>query len=73
MRIGPDFEGYTAGAVWDDARLGLGHLTTFTKVALVTDIDWLRHSTKFFGHLTPAQVMVFDMDDMSDAEEWIRT
>lgn len=73
VRIGPEFEGYTAGAVWDDARLGLGHLTTFAKVALVTDIDWLRHSTKFFGHLTPAQVLVFDIDDMSDAEAWIRT
>ena len=36
------FDGYSAGAVWDDMRFGMSHLTTFSKAALVTDIDWVR-------------------------------
>ena len=36
-RIGPEFEGYTAGAAWADTRLGLRHWSGFERVAVVTD------------------------------------
>lgn len=68
-----DFDGYSAGAVWDDMRLGFSHLTTFSKVALVTDVEWIRKGAKFFGAMMPADVVVFDLDDLDDAKEWIRT
>ena len=37
--------------MWDDMRFGFSHLTTFSKLALVTDIDWIRKSAKLFGGL----------------------
>ena len=67
------FDGYSAGAMWDDMRFGFSHLTTFSKLALVTDIDWIRKSAKLFGSLMPTEVMVFDGDDLDDAEAWIKT
>lgn len=67
------FDGYSAGAMWDDMRFGFSHLTTFAKLALVTDIDWIRKSAKLFGSLMPTEVMVFDVDDLDDASEWIIT
>lgn len=71
MVFGPYFDSYSAGAVWDDARFGLSHFTTFSRIALVTDIEWLRHSAKAFGMLMPSEVMVFDFDELDDAKAWI--
>lgn len=65
------FDGYSAGAMWDDMRFGFSHLTTFSKLALVTDVDWIRKSAKLFGSLMPTEVMVFDTDEFEDAKTWI--
>jgi hypothetical protein len=73
MVAGPYFDGYSAGGIWDDARFGFSHFTTFSKMALVTDHEWLRHSAKFFGALMPTEVMVFSMSELDDAKEWIKT
>lgn len=70
---GPYFDSYSAGAMWDDARFGLAHITTFSKLALVTDHDWLRHSAKLFGALMPTEIMVFSMSELDDARTWIRS
>lgn len=69
---GPELDGFSAGAIWDDARFGLSHFTTFSKIALVTDIDWLRTAAKMFGSLMPADLMVFGCDEIDDAKEWIK-
>lgn len=69
--LGDYFDGYSAGAMWDDLRFGLSHLTTFSKLALVTDEDWIRRGAKFFGILMPTDVMVFDLADLDDAKAWI--
>ena len=69
---GPYFDSYSAGALWDDARFGLTHITTFSKLALVTDHDWLSHSVKLFGALMPTEIMVFSMKELDDAKAWIR-
>jgi len=66
-----DFRGCSSGAVWDDTRFGFAHLTTFKKMAVVTDIDWLRHALKILGPLWPAKIMAFDVSDKAEAKEWI--
>jgi hypothetical protein len=70
---GPYFDGFSAGALWDDAKFGLTHLTTFSKLALVTDEDWLHHSIKLFGALMPTEVMVYPMKKLDEAKTWITT
>ena len=69
--IGEGFDGFSAGALWDDTRFGLSHYTTFSKIALVSDVDWVRHSVKLFGHLMPTEVMVFHLSEFDDAKAWI--
>jgi len=69
--LGDYFDGYSAGAIWDDLRFGLGHLTTFSRLALVTDEDWLRHGAKFFGLLMHTEVMVFRNSELDEAKTWI--
>ena len=66
-----EFGGYTGGAAWEDAKVGMKHLTAFERVAVVTDIDWVENMVKAFGFAMPGEVRVFDDDDLDDARQWI--
>ena len=57
--LGDDFQGFSAEAVWDDAKLGLSHLTAFEAVAVVTDVHWITTNVKLFGLLLRCPVKVF--------------
>ncbi|MGH7983397.1 MAG: STAS/SEC14 domain-containing protein [Candidatus Udaeobacter sp.] len=72
FRTAGDFSGYTAGAMWDDAKLGVRHITAFEKIAVVSDVPWLVQATKFFRFLLPCLVKIFGSNNMRDAEAWIR-
>lgn len=68
---GKEFEGFTAGAMWDDARFGLMHLGDFLKIAFVTDVEWLRMSMKLFSPLLRMPAQVFHNAEIEDAKQWI--
>lgn len=68
---GPYFDGYSASALLDDAKFGLSHITTFSKLAVVTDENWLHHSVKLFGAFMPTEVMVFPTNKLDEAKTWI--
>jgi hypothetical protein len=70
-QLGPEFTGFTAEAMWDDAKVGLWHLTEFERVAVVSDIEWLRSSLKLFGFIIPCPVRIFSNCDLAAAKSWI--
>ena len=70
--LGADFGGFTAGALWDDAKVGIRHLTAFEKIAVVTDVAWLREAVRLFAFLMPCPVEVFGNDHLAEAKTWIR-
>jgi len=72
FRTGKDFSGYTAGAMWDDAKLGVRHLTAFDKIAVVSEVPWLVQAVRFFRFLIPCPVKVFSSEKLPDAKAWIR-
>ena len=69
--LGPDFEGFDAGAVWNDAKVGLKHLTAWKRVAVVTDVDWIRGSARAFGFVMPCHVRVFENAGLGEARAWV--
>ena len=69
--LGEAFTGFEAAAVWDDARLGLKHLTGWEKMAVVSDVEWIRAAIKVFGLAIPGHVRVFHNADLEAAREWI--
>jgi hypothetical protein len=69
--IGDEFKGYTGGAAWEDAKVGMKHLTSFERVAVVTDVDWIANMIKAFGFALPGEARVFDDDDLEDARRWV--
>ncbi len=71
MRFGPDFKGYTSGAMWDDTRFGLSHWGDFEKLAVVSDIAWIQNSVALFAPLIPAPVRVYGGSELEDAKRWI--
>jgi len=73
FQLDRDFAGFTPGAVWDDAKFGLGHLTGFEAVAMVTDVVWIADGVKFFGAFMRFPIKVFGNEALAEAKEWVRT
>jgi UTP-glucose-1-phosphate uridylyltransferase len=69
--VGSDFEGFTASAIWEDSKLGLGHATAWEKIALVTDVVWLATAAKLFRFTMSCPVRVFSNNELSIAQSWI--
>ena len=70
-QLDSDFAGFAPGAMWDDMKLGLGHLTAWERVALVTDVSWVAHATSMFAFVMPCPVQVFALNDLAKAKAWI--
>ena len=67
-----DFKGYTAGAAWEDAKFGLRYMTTLERCAVVSDINWVRHTSHIFGSLIPCSVATYKNEQLTEAKEWLR-
>jgi hypothetical protein len=64
-----DFDGLTGGALWEDLKMGIEHLTTWRRIAL-TDVEWMRHMASMFGWMTPGQMKHFPLSGLSEAIDW---
>ena len=65
-----DFEGMSGGAVWQDLKVGIEHLRAWKRIALVTDIAWMRDLTSLFGWMTPGEVKTFPLARRDEAIQW---
>ena len=72
FHVDEGFESFTAAAVWDDAKVGLKHLTHFAKCAVVTDSDWLRGLMKATAFLAPCEVRIFPNAELEAAFQWTK-
>ena len=69
--LGDDVTGFSAGAAWQDTKVGLEHVTRWEKVAVVTDKDFIRHSANIFGYLIPGEIKAFTAAEEAGARAWI--
>jgi hypothetical protein len=69
--LGHEMPDFTAGAAWEDTKLGLGHLRSWERIAVVSDTAWLHHSVHALGWMLPGEVKVFDTDHLEDARAWV--
>jgi len=70
-QIGDDFTGIDPGAVWTDFKTGVEHILRWERIAIVTDIDWIKHTMRAFSFLIPAEVKIFATNESSAARDWI--
>lgn len=70
-QLSSDFTGFAPGAMWEDMKLGLAHLTAWERVAVVTDVSWVANATSMFAFVMPCPVRVFSIKDRAKAEAWV--
>jgi len=68
---GPDFAGIDAAAAWEDFKVGMGHFSRWERVAVVTNVDWIKHTMRIFSFLMPGDMRVFPMAEAGPARAWI--
>lgn len=71
--LGPAFEGFTPGATWDDVRIGLRSTRLFDGVAIVSDVEWIRRTTRLVGFMMPCPVRTFSNKELTKAVDWLRS
>src|SRR6201981_1253080 len=59
------------GAAWDELDLGLEHASRCERVAIVTDIGWVRLTVKALRFLIPSEIRVFATDQAEEGRAWI--
>jgi len=66
-----DFAGLEPGAVWADIKVGMDHFLRWERVAVVTDVEWITHTMKFFSFLMPGELRMFPTAEAPAARRWI--
>lgn len=66
-----DFTGFDAGAMWDDAKLSMRHFSGWERIALVTDVTWLRSTAAAFAFAVPAEFRLFHAAEIDEATRWM--
>jgi hypothetical protein len=69
--LGSEFSGIDAGAAWEDLKVGVEHFTRWERMAVVTDVEWIRHMVNVFRFLMPGQMRVFATAKTAEARAWI--
>ncbi len=69
--LGSQFTGIDLGAELEDLKIGIEHLSRWERVAVVTDVAWIRHAVGAFRFLMPGELRVFTTAQVSEAREWI--
>jgi hypothetical protein len=70
FEMGPEFDGYSAGAAWEDAKLWAPHLMSWERCAVVTDHDFMAGALKVVGAIMPGEIKVFPVGELDEALAW---
>jgi hypothetical protein len=68
--LGPDFGGSSAGAAWEDLKLGAGPLSKWERCAVVADHALLAGAVRAFGPFMPGAVKVVPVAERARAPAW---
>lgn len=69
--LGPDFEKYSAGAMLADSEEYAKFWRRCGRMAVVTDVGWIRDACGLFRHALPGELRVFPYADLDAAHDWI--
>jgi SpoIIAA-like len=71
--LGDRCTGFTAGGMWQDGKLGLSHVSSFERIAVVTDKDAVRTLVKRGGWTIPGELRLFSNAERDEAVTWAST
>ncbi|WP_338244267.1 STAS/SEC14 domain-containing protein [Aurantiacibacter hainanensis] len=70
--MGDDYATFAGDAVWEDTKFDLKHLRDFSRIAVVTDVDWVTRTMKIFAPVLPYTLQVFPMAELEKGKSWIK-
>jgi len=70
FELGPEFDGYSAGAAWEDVKLWGPNLTKWERCAVVSDNRLINDAIKVFRIVMPGEVRLFPGGAVDDAIAW---
>jgi SpoIIAA-like len=70
-QFGPDFGGFSPAALLQDVKIGLHSSGLFDGCAVVTDVGWIRESTRVVGFFMPCPVRLFGSQELNEAIGWL--
>ncbi len=62
---------FSAGAMFDDLKVGLQHITQWKKMAIVSDSKVIEKFTDLFSYIVPGQSKGFPIDKVEEAKQWV--
>jgi len=72
--IGENFKETPSGLLAEiqaGGELGIAHLSSWERGAIVTDQRWVRKGMKLFGWMVPGEVNLFPLADEQTARTWL--
>lgn len=51
--------------------VGLKHHSSWERLAVVTDKEWMRNAIAAFGWVSPGEQRVFEPDQLDAAKSWV--
>jgi SpoIIAA-like len=67
FELADDFDGLDLGALLQDVKaagsVGLKHRSSWQRMALVTDKDWVRRGASAFDWLAPGELRLFELPE----------
>lgn len=66
-----EFVGLDPGAIWEDFKVGMEYFSHWERVAVVTDIEWIKQTVRFFSFLIPGATKSFSSSQTVEARAWI--
>lgn len=66
-----DVQNWTAGAWWDDIKMGLKNFTKWNKIAVVSDQKGVQWFTDAFRFFVPGKSKGFSLNELDEAIAWI--
>lgn len=65
------FEGWDAGAAWEDLKFDVKHFADIERLAMVGEKKWQHGLAVFFMPFTRAAVRYFDRAAIAEARKWL--
>jgi uncharacterized protein YfkK (UPF0435 family) len=70
-QLDKDFERFTPKAMLEDAKAATQHFTSFEKIAVVSDQDWVINAMEIFKYVIPGPVRTYSNEELAEAKAWI--
>jgi len=59
------------GAAWEDLQVAIEPLPQWARIAVVTDVGWIRHTVNALRFLIPGDIRVFATVRAQEGRDWI--